>query len=168
MLTTLAIIATLATAPQPDAELTVSLKLSIGSWVDEHAEENAVAGETPIAPAKGRAKSWGDGRGKIFVYFALGGLDASSTDWSIARGYHEANPLPGMNTKTGRMIILPAIGMGCAWVDRYLTFHVSVKAGRIWRWSWWIGSAMQILANFHVLPYWATPSTVLMPFKRSK
>lgn len=161
------LLAMMASTPQPDAAQSVSVRVSIGAWMDEHAR-------TIEAPTVRPRIRWEHARTKTAIYVGLFIGDLASTEWSVrtpaADGtvYHEGNPLPGMGTTTGRAILLPAMGLGVAQVDRLLSIHGHIRWARAWRWAWWVGEALQILANLRITPYWATPGTILVPGKRDK
>jgi hypothetical protein len=157
---TMILLATLATAPQPDAEMSVGIKLSIGAWVDKHSR----ASEAPTPRQRIR---WAHGRMRTAVYVGLWLGDLVSTEWAVrtpmADGtmMHEGNPFPGMQYALGRAILLPAFGLAAARVDHYLSVHGHTRWARAWRWACWLNEILQTLANFRVTPLWASPMGLL-------
>jgi hypothetical protein len=144
------LLATLATAPQADAEMSVGIRVSIGAWVDTHSR-------TIEAPTPRPRIRWAHGRAKMAGYVGLWLGDLISTEMLVGKPYPgggvyaEGNPLPFMNHKLGRALIIPGFGLGCAFVDRQLSIHGHVKWARAWRIVTYLIEST--LANLRVTPW---------------
>jgi hypothetical protein len=137
------------TNPTPSS---MDLKASIGAWVENNSHT--------ITP---RAKvTWKHGNAKLAGYIGLWLGDLVSTEMSVGKPYaswapdvimQEGNPIPFMNHRLGRMVIIPGFGLGCAFVDRQLSIHGHVRWARAWRIVTWLIEVTSTLANLKITPW---------------
>jgi hypothetical protein len=137
----------MTTSPTPSS---MDLKASIGAWVENNSHT--------ITP---RAKvTWKHGNAKMAGYIGLWLGDLVSTEMIVGKPYRdtglvmaEGNPLPFMNHKLGRALIIPGFGLGCAFVDRQLSIHGHSRWARAWRIVTWLIEVTSTLANLKITPW---------------
>jgi hypothetical protein len=146
-----------ASTPQAPATMHAAIAASTRAWIEE-----------PPAPGRAGARlEWRHGPRHTTIYVGFWVADLVSTEWAIATpradgtAYHEGNPIPGMNHALGRAMLLPALGLAAAQVDRHLSQRGHFRWARAWRWACWLGEALQALANFRLIPERMTPMGAL-------